>query len=118
MAVADKRRGSAVNYLRSPTSGIRSVFVTSDVTLVDNQRDFFEVVPGRTVDKFIRKLADNRPAVLRLSLDVVGERASEQRLDEILDATLGSGSTVGSATPSRSQVQGAKRNLAGRGSKT
>ncbi|MQW13100.1 hypothetical protein GHK51_22805 [Sinorhizobium meliloti] len=99
MAISDRRRGSAVNYLRSPTSGIRSVFVTSDVTLVDNQRDFFEVVPGRTVDKFIRKLADNRPAVLRLSLDVVGERASEQRLDEILDVTLGSGSTLRPAAP-------------------
>lgn len=94
MAASDKRRGSAVNYLRSPTSGIRNVFVTSDVTLVDNQRDFFEVVPNRTVDKFIRKLADNRPAVLRLSVDVVGERTSEQRLDEILSATLAPGTTV------------------------
>lgn len=88
MAASDKRRGGAVNYLRSPSSGIRNVFVTSDLTLVENPRNFFEMVRNRTVDKFIRKLADNRPVVLRLSLDMADERTSEQRLDEILDATL------------------------------
>ncbi len=94
MAASDKRRGGAVNYLRSPSSAIRNVFVTSDLTLVDNKRNFFEVVSNRTVDKFIRKLADNRPAVLRLSLDVPGERTSEQRLDEMLDATLAPASSL------------------------
>lgn len=88
MSVADRGRGSAISYLRAPNSGIRNVFVTSDMTLVDNRRDFFEVMPDRTVDRFIRKLADSRPAVLRLSLGIPGEATSEDRLDQILDATL------------------------------
>ncbi|OCP05791.1 MULTISPECIES: serine protease [unclassified Ensifer] len=94
MAASDNRRGSAVNYLRSPTSGIRNVFVTSDLTLLDNQRDFFEVVQSRTVDRFVRKVADNRPVVLRLSLDEVNEQTSEQRLKEILDRTLAPSDTA------------------------
>ncbi|MDI7865323.1 serine protease [Rhizobiaceae bacterium n13] len=93
MAASDTQRGCAVNYLRSPSSGIRNVFVTADLTLVANKGDFFEVVQNRTVDRFTRKLADSRPAVLRLSLDVAGEKTSEQRLDEILDATLVPGSS-------------------------
>jgi hypothetical protein len=88
MSLADRGRGSAISYLRAPSSGIRNVFVTSDMALLDNRRDFFEVMPDRTVDRFIRKLADSRPAVLRLSLGIPGEATSDDRLDQILDATL------------------------------
>lgn len=91
MAASDKGRGSAVSYLRSPGSGIRNILVTSDLSLIDNKHDLFEVVQDRTVDKFVRKLADNRPAVLRLSLDLSGAAASDEQLDSILNATLALG---------------------------
>ncbi|HVL21459.1 MAG TPA: serine protease [Amaricoccus sp.] len=88
IAATDRRRGSAVNYLRGASSGIRNVFVTGDLSLVDNQGDFFEVIENRTVDKFIYKLADNRPAVLRLSRDLGRDTTSPERLDALLAATL------------------------------
>nr|WP_250814024.1 trypsin-like peptidase domain-containing protein [Neorhizobium tomejilense] len=91
MAASDKGRGNAISYLRSPASGIRNILVTSDLSLIDNKREFFEVIQDRTVDRYVRKLAANRPAVLRLSLDVAGEAASDQQLDSILSATLASG---------------------------
>lgn len=109
MAVFDRGRGSAISYLRAPGSGIRNVFVTSDMTLADNRRNFFEIVRNRTVDRFIRRLADNRPAVLRLSLGLSGEAASELRLDDMLDAALAPNPPLAlrpAATPQRATGEG------------
>lgn len=109
MAVADQGRGSAISYLRAPGSGIRNIFITSDMTLVENRRDFFEIVPDRTVDRFIRRLADNRPAVLRLSLSHSGETASELQLDDMVDAVLAPNSPPAlrpAATPQRTTAEG------------
>ncbi|AJC83298.1 peptidase cysteine/serine trypsin-like domain-containing protein (plasmid) [Rhizobium etli bv. phaseoli str. IE4803] len=90
MAAVDQRRGSALSYLRAPASAVRNVFVTADLELIGNERDFFTSVQNRTVEKFVRKLTDNRPAVLRLSLEAVGERTSDQALNDMLDSILGS----------------------------
>ncbi|MBB3979355.1 hypothetical protein GGQ64_004595 [Rhizobium azooxidifex] len=101
ISASDKQRGCAVNYLRSPSSSIRNVYATSDLALLGDKGGLFQVVENRTVDKFTRKLSDNRPAVLRLSLDMEGERTSEQRLNEIVDAVL----TPGNAPRTSLQAQ-------------
>lgn len=88
VAAVDQRRGSAISYLRAPASAVRNVFVTADLELIGNERDFFTSVQNRTVEKFVRKLTDNRPALLRLSLEAVGERKSDQALNEMLDSIL------------------------------
>ncbi|WP_171053944.1 trypsin-like serine peptidase [Arenibacterium halophilum] len=97
MSAADKRRGGAVNFLRARTSGIGNIFVTADLDLIGDKHNFFDVVTDRTVDKYINKLADNRPAVLRLSLDKPGATLSEQTLDATINSLM-------SGAPARAAV--------------
>lgn len=80
MAAVDRRRGGALTYLRAPTSGMRNAFVTSDLSIRDNDLDFIEVVAGRSVDAFIGRLAGSRPAVLRLAPEQGSGMAAEERI--------------------------------------
>lgn len=102
IAATDKRRGSAINYLRTEASGIRAVFVTSDLRLVDNQGDFFEVIEDRTVDKYIFKLADNRPAVLRLARGFGHGTTSSAQIDKLVDFAFKSTASPSGASPASS----------------
>lgn len=98
-------KGVAFSYLRAPRSRIRNVFVTADMTLSRNPSGFFEVVRDRTVEKFVQKLAESRPTVLRLTLGVEGERASTRQLDAILDGALGGARGGAAATTLQSATR-------------
>ncbi|MSU90806.1 hypothetical protein GE300_14475 [Rhodobacteraceae bacterium 2CG4] len=67
-ALVDRQRGGAVSYLHADAGNVEQIYATGDMTPLDEPRDFLEIAADRTVDKYLKWLANNRPAVLRLSL--------------------------------------------------
>jgi hypothetical protein len=88
-AANDELRGGAFSYLRSERSPINRIFVTGDLSPSEERYHFLHVAKDRTVDKFIRKIADNRPVVMRLSLSGSRAATSERAVAESLQTVLG-----------------------------
>jgi hypothetical protein len=88
-AANDEQRGGAFSYLRSENSPIDRIFVTGDLSPSEERQRFFHVAKDRTVDKFIRKIADNRPVVMRLSLGGSKAATSERAVVETLQTVFG-----------------------------
>ncbi len=88
-AANDELRGGAFSYLRSEHSPIDRIFVTGDLSPSEERYRFFHVAKERTVDKFIRKIADNRPVVMRLSLGGSKAATSERAVEESLQTVFG-----------------------------
>ena len=88
-AANDELRGGAFSYLRSEHSPIDRIFVTGDLSPSEERYRFFHVAKDRTVDKFIRKFADNRPVVMRLSLGGSRAATSERAVKESLQTVFG-----------------------------
>jgi len=88
-AANDELRGGAFSYLRSEHSPIDRIFVTGDLSPSEERYRFLHVAKDRTVDKFIRKIADNRPVVMRLSLGGSRAATSERAVEQGLQTALG-----------------------------
>lgn len=89
LAANDEQRGGAFSYLRSENSPINRIFVTGDLSPSEERYRFLHVAKDRTVDKFIRKIADNRPVVMRLSLGGSRAATSERAVEESLQSFFG-----------------------------
>lgn len=90
MAAKDEVRGGAFSYLRSlEHSPVGRIFVTGDLSPIDDAEHFIEVVNDRTVDKYIKQLADNRPVVLRLSLVSRKDALAEDAIEALFETALG-----------------------------
>ncbi len=89
MGARDDARGGAVSYLRAPRSAVGKVFLSGDLTPVDNDAQFAESVKGRTVDRFFAALSDSRPVVMRLALQGRSGAMSEDDLSRMFSSLTG-----------------------------
>lgn len=92
MAAEDEQNGG-FTYLKSPKSLIDNIFLSSNLTRTVDSDDFFIVAKERTIDEFVKRVSDHRPALLRISLGLRTREAAvadtPTDLDEIIDSLLG-----------------------------
>ena len=67
MSAADEAAG-AFSYLKSPNSLIDNIFISPNVKPTVGSIDYFIVAAERSVDKYVKRVSDHRPVVMRVSL--------------------------------------------------
>jgi N-acetylmuramoyl-L-alanine amidase len=93
MSAADETAG-AFTYLKSPKSLIDNIFLSPNLHSTAGNTDYFIVAKEQSMDKFVKRVSDHRPVVLRVSLANGTPRApaSEVDLQEIVNLIVHRGS--------------------------
>jgi hypothetical protein len=87
MAAEDERAG-AITYLKSPRSLIDNIFLSKNAARLSGSQDFFIVATDRSVDKFVQRVSDHRPIVMRVSLGDAPVPPRERDVGEVADAII------------------------------
>jgi trypsin-like peptidase len=86
---AEDESSGAITYLKGPHSLIDSIFLSPNLSQLGGNQNFFIVAKERSIDKYVSRVSDHRPIVMRISL---GESAAPSAGDDIqqeLAAILG-----------------------------
>jgi hypothetical protein len=103
MSAADEAAG-AFTYLKSPRSLIDNIFLSPNVKPTVGGVDYFIVAKEKSMDKFVKRVSDHRPVVLRVSLanGAGSEAVDDAELTELVDRiTAGRRRTAGQPARSR-----------------
>ena len=78
VSAEDEGQG-AFSYLKRPRSLIDHVFLSSNLAQTYGAGDFFIVAAEKTLPKYLKRLSDHRPVLVRLCLKPVATTAPEAR---------------------------------------
>lgn len=87
MAAEDEADGG-FSYLKSPKSLIDNIFLSPNFDKTAGRTDFFVVAKDKSVDKYVDRVSDHRPVLLRISLQETAGAAQPVDLDEVANALM------------------------------
>ena len=65
---AEDETSGAFSYLKSPKSLIDHIFLSANLSKTYGAKDFYILAKEKTIPKYLEKLSDHRPVLVRLSL--------------------------------------------------
>jgi hypothetical protein len=100
---AEDEASGAITYLKSPRSLIHTIFLSPNFSRFGENRDYFIVTKERSLDKYVSRVSDHRPIVMRLALGTAPSTESKKEIERELDVLIGPGK--------RSRIRASRRDL-------
>ena len=82
ISAQDEAQG-AFSYLKRPKSLIDHIFLSANLAQTYGEGDFFVVAADKTLPKYVKRLSDHRPVLVRLSLKQAEPAAAAEAGEEL-----------------------------------